>query len=147
MKNITLFLAIIFLSLGYTVKAQTEDQKVSMCTKKAGADASFLKEMIADIPAVTGSEKIPDARLSMILRKNIKYRVTICTDDDSPGKGYVEMYDNTTLIGTSFVKSMNQDMLSFEFDCQKAGAYHFFVKFHDGKAGKAVMILSFVKTL
>jgi hypothetical protein len=147
MKNITLILAIIFLSLGLTAKAQTEAQKVDLCSKSAGSDATYVKDMVAELPAVQGNEKIPNAKYSLILQKDTKYRVTICTDDDSPGKGYVQLFDNQTMLGSTYNQTTGKEFRGFDFDCQKTGVYHFFIQFQEGKAGKAIVILSFVKKL
>jgi hypothetical protein len=147
MKNITFFLAIIFLTVGYTLKAQTEAQKVDMCSKMAGTEATYVKDIIADLPAAQGNERIPSSKTTLILRKDYKYRVTICTDDDSPGKGYVQLFDNQTMLGSSYNMTTGKEFKSFDFDCQKTGAYHFIVQFLEGKAGKAVVIISFLKSL
>jgi len=147
MKNITLYLAIVFLSLGLSVKAQTEAQKVDLCSKSAGPEATYVKDMIAELQAVQGNEKFPSAKWSLILQKDTKYRITICTDDDSPGKGYVQLFDNQTMLGSSYNATTGKEFKGFDFDCQKTGVFHFFVQFLEGKAGKAVVILSFVKKL
>jgi hypothetical protein len=147
MKNITFYLAIIFLTLGYTVKAQTEAQKVEMCSRIAGPEATYVKDIIVDLPAAQGNEKIPSSKNTFIMRKDNKYRVTICTDDDSPGKGYVQLFDNQTMLGSSYNATTGKEFKSFDFDCQKTGAYHFIIQFLEGKAGKAVVIVSFLKKL
>jgi hypothetical protein len=147
MKNITLLLAIIFLSVGLTVKAQTEAQKVELCSRTAGPEATYVKDLVADLPAVQGSEKIPNAKYSLILQKDTKYKITICTDDDSPGKGYVQLFDNQTILGSSYNATTGKEYPGFEFDCQKTGVYHFFIQFLEGKAGKAIVIISYMKKL
>lgn len=147
MKNITLFLALFFLSVSYSAMAQTEDQKVKLCAATAGPDATYVKDLIAELPAVSGGEKIPISKHSLIMQKDTKYRITICTDDDSPGKGYVQLYDNQTIIGSSYNPTTNKEWKSFEFDCPKTGVYHFFIQFMEGKAGKAIVIISFIKKL
>lgn len=147
MKNIFLFFTIILLSVNFTAKAQTEDQKVKFCAAAAGPDATYQKDLIADLPAVQGSEKIPNAKYSLILQKDTKYRISICTDDDSPGKGYVQLYDNQTILGSTFNPTTGKEWKFFDFDCQKTGVYHFIIQFQEGKAGKAIVIISFIKKL
>jgi hypothetical protein len=147
MKNITFFLAIIFLALGSIVKAQTEAQKVEMCSKIAGQEATYVKDIIVDLPAAQGNEKIPSSKTTLILRKDNKYRITICTDDDSPGRGYVQLFDNETMMASTYNVSTGKEIKGFDLDCQKTGAYHFIVQFLEGKAGKAVIIISFLKKL
>jgi hypothetical protein len=147
MKNTTFILAIIFLSVSFSALAQTEDQKVKLCSATAGPEATYVKDLVAELPAVQGSEKIPNAKYSLILQKDTKYRITICTDDDSPGKGYVQLYDNQTILGSTYNPTTGKEFKGFDFDCQKTGVYHFFIQFQEGKAGKAIVIISFVKKL
>lgn len=145
MKNIIIVLTLLLFS--FSAFAQTEDQKVKFCAAAAGPDATYQKDLIADLPAVQGSEKIPNAKYSLILQKDTKYRISICTDDDSPGKGYVQLYDNQTILGSTYNPTTGKEWKAFEFDCQKTGVYHFFIQFQEGKAGKAIVIISFVKKL
>ena len=147
MKNITLLLAIGFLSIGLTVNAQTEAKKVELCSKSAGPDATYLRDLPADLPAVQGNEKIPMTKYSLILQKDTKYKITICTDDDSPGKGYVQLFDNQMMLGSSYNAATGKEFRGFDFDCQKTSVYHFFIQFQEGKAGKAIVVLSFLKKL
>jgi hypothetical protein len=147
MKHITFILAIVFMSIGYIANAQTEAQKVEICSGTAGADATYQKDFVVELPAAQGDEKAPTAKYSLILQKSTKYRITICTDDDSPGKGYVQLLDTNTLIGSSFNPATGKEYKGFDFDCQKTGVYHIFAQFQEGKAGKSIVILSFIKKL
>jgi hypothetical protein len=147
MKNIRLLLAIALLFGGYIAKAQTEAQKVDICSGIAGSDATYLKDFVVQLQAAQGNEKSPIAKYSMCLQKDTKYRFTICTDDDSPGKGYLQLLDTGSLLASSYNPATGKEFKGFDFDCQKTGVYHIFVQFQEGKAGKAIVILSFVKKL
>lgn len=147
MKNIKLILTIVFISLGYVAYSQTDAQKVEICSGIAGTDATYVKDFSIQLQASEGNEKAPIAKYSMILQKDTRYRLTICTDDDSPGKGFVQLLDTGSLLGSSFIAATGKEYKGFDIDIQKTGVYHIFVQFHDGKAGKAVVILSFVKKL
>ena len=144
MKNITLFLTFCFLAVGFTVKAQTEEQKVSICNKKAGADAIYQKHIVVELQASSAGEKRPAFKNSYLLSKDTKYRVTICTDDDSPGKAFVTIFDNLTQIGSSYNSKTGDVFQGFDFICTKTGVYHFITEFVDGKAGKAIVIISMI---
>ena len=147
MKNIKLLLTIVFFSLGCVAHAQTEAQKVEICSGISGKDATYVKDFQVQLQAAEGNEKSPIAKYSMILQKDTKYRLTICTDDDSPGKGFVQLLDTGSLLASSYNSTTVKEYKGFDIDIQKTGVYHIFVQFHDGKAGKAVVILSFVKKL
>ena len=64
-----------------------------------------------------------------------------------PGKGFVQLLDTGSLLASSYNAATGKEYKGFDFDCQKTGVYHIFVQFQEGKAGKAVVILSFVKKL
>lgn len=147
MKHITFILAIVFLSMGYIANAQTEAQKVEICSGTAGADATYQKDFVVELPAAQGDEKAPTAKYSLILQKDTKYRITICTDDDSPGKGFVQLLDTNTLLASSYNAQTGKEFKGFDIDIQKTGVYHIFVQFQEGKAGKSIVILSFIKKL
>ena len=146
-KNITIYIAILFLAIGFTAKAQTEEQKVKICTGMAGADATYLKDFVVELQAAQGNEKTPQAKYSILLNKDTRYRFTLCTDDDSPGKGIIQLFDTNALMGSTFNQTTGKEFKGFDIDIQKTGVYHVFIFFHDGKAGKATVIMSLVKRL
>jgi hypothetical protein len=147
MKKISLMFLLAFFAFTYMAKAQTEAQKVEICSGMAGADATYLKDFQVVLDAAMGNEKPPQAKYSLILQKDTKYRFTICTADDSPGKGYMQLWDGEKIIGTTYDPKTGREFKGFDFDCQKSGVYHIFFMFVDGKAGNAIGILSFVKKL
>lgn len=148
MKNkLTFYITILFLTIGFTAKAQTEEQKVKICTNMAGSDATYLKDFLIDLPAVQGNEKRPTAKYSILLNKDTRYRFTLCTDDDSPGKGIVQLLDTNAQLASTFNPATGKEFKGFDIDIQKTGVYHVIISFHDGLAGKATVIMSLVKRL
>ena len=147
MKNIKLLLPIVFFSISAVAYCQTDAQKVEICSGIAGKDAQYVKDFSVQLQSAQGNEKSPIAKYSMILQKDTRYRLTICTDDDSPGKGFVQLLDTGSLLGSSYNPATGKEYKNIDFDCQKTGVYHIFIQFLEGKAGKAVVILSFVKKL
>jgi hypothetical protein len=147
MKNIKLLMTLVISSLCSVAFGQTEAQKVEICSGIAGKDAQYVKDFSVQELAAEGNEKAPTAKYSMILQKDTRYRITICTDDDSPGRGFVQLFDTGALLGSSYNQTTGKEYKSFEIDIQKTGVYHIFIQFIDGKAGKATVILSFVKKL
>jgi hypothetical protein len=144
MKNITLFLTFCFLSVGFAVNAQTEEQKVEICNKKAGKDAIYQKHIVVELQASSAGEKRPAFKNSYLLAKDTRYKVTICTDDDSPGKAFVTIFDNLNQIASSYNSKSGDVFPGFEFVCTKTGVYHFISEFIDGKAGKAIVVISMI---
>lgn len=147
MKNIKILFAIFLMALSYTAFGQTEAQKVELCSASAGPDATYLKDFVVELQAAQGNEKAPVAKYSLILNKDTRYRFTICTDDDSQGKGIVQLFDSQTMMFSSFNQSTGKEWKQIDIDIQKTSVYHVFVNFHEGKAGKAVVIMSLMKRL
>ncbi|MDR1865682.1 MAG: hypothetical protein LBR08_08955 [Bacteroidales bacterium] len=145
-KRIFFFL---FLSAAFVaplVKAQTEAQRIDLCVKAAG-DVRFLSDYPVQLSGSGSGEKAPVFRKAIALHKGNRYRLTLCTDEESAGEGVLQLFDENKLVGSSFNTKTGTDYQSFDFDCRKSVFYILFISFKEGKEGSAVAILSHVKTL
>ena len=145
MKNKFLFIAVLLFGLGFSGSAfaQTEDELVEICGMVA-KEATYLKDFKIRLDA---GDPPPLQRFSVILKKDIKYRFSVCNSKDFEGKVILELFDNNRLIATTYVIATGKDFPSIDFICQKTGAYHLSFKFKDGKPGLAVGLLSLVETM
>jgi len=132
--------------LSPTVKAQTEAQKVELCTKVAGG-ATLLSNYPVQLQAAKDGERAQVFRNAAAMRKGNRYRFSICTDEESPGEAIIEVYDEGKMIGSSYNAESGKTYQNFDFDCNKTAAYIIMIKIKDGKEGSAVGIVSHVKTL
>ncbi|MFP4018276.1 MAG: hypothetical protein ACLFUH_03415 [Bacteroidales bacterium] len=149
MKNfyILIILAALFSFLNISEsKAQTGEELVDIC-KQIDDEVKYLKDFNIKLNSAPAGEDPPQHKKSIVLRKNTHYRFTICSSQDYPGEAIVKVYDSNKLIGSNYVVSTGKIHESFDFKCQKTGAYHLFVEFEDGKEGLAVVMLSFVEKL
>jgi hypothetical protein len=146
MKRI-IYIFAFFLVAGFNIYAQPEDILVDVCSNKAGDDATYLKDFIVSLDGVGPGEKAPVAKFSMILKKSTLYRFTICNAESSSDEGVLKLFDTQRMIASNYLQSSGELFESFDFKCQKTGVYHVFISFKEGKAGKAVGILSFVEKL
>ena len=144
-KIITLISTLFFISFG--MMAQSDDALVMACSKSAGDDANYLKDFIVVLDGAAQGERLPTAKYSMVLSKNTEYRFSICNAPDSDGKGIIQLYDASRLLGSSYIQATGKEFPAFDFKCQKTGVYHVFISFQEGKSGKAVGILSYVQRL
>ncbi len=144
MKNKFLFFAVLLFGLGFSSSAfaQTEDELVDICGMIA-KDAQYLKDFKIRLDA---GDPPPLQRFSVILKKDIKYRFSVCNSKDFEGKVILELFDNNRLIATTYIIATGKDFPSIDFICTKTGAYHLSFKFKDGKPGLAVGLLSLVET-
>jgi hypothetical protein len=143
MKNKFLIFIVFLFFLGFsgTAFAQTEDELVEICGMIA-KDATYLKDFKIRLDA---GDPPPLQRFSVILKKDIKYRFSVCNSKDQEGKVILELFDNNRLIATTYVIATGKDFPSIDFICTKTGAYHLSFKFKDGKPGLAVGLLSLVE--
>lgn len=144
MKNKLLIFATLLFLLGFSeiLYAQTEDELVEICGMIA-KDATYLKDFKVRMDA---GDPPPIQRSSIILKKDIKYRFSVCNSKDFEGRVVLELFDNNRLLATTYVIATGKDYPFIDFPCSKTGAYHLVFKFKDGKPGLAVGLLSLVET-
>lgn len=145
MKNKFLIFAALFFLMGFsgTVIAQTEDELVEICGLIA-KDATYLKDFKIKLDA---GDPPPIQRFSVILKKDIKYRFSVCNSKDFEGKVILELFDNNRLLAQTYVIASGKDYPCIDYACTKTGAYHLSFKFKEGKQGLAVGLLSMVEAL
>lgn len=145
MKLLTSILSIIALLVILNcekISAQSEAELVEICTMISDG-ATYLKDFKAKLEA---NPPAP-ARFSIVLSKDTKYRLSICSSKDYPGEAILELYDNNRILASTHMVATGKDYPYVNFSCQKTGVYHIFIRFKDGKPGLAVGLLSFVEKL
>lgn len=135
--------SLFMMGFGTWAKAQTEDDLVEICGVIAQG-ATYLRDFKIRLDA---GDPPPTQRFSIILKKGIKYRISVCNSKDFEGRVIVELYDNNRLLASTYNVATGQDHPFIDYICSKTGAYHFFFRFRDGKPGLAVGLLSLVETM
>ena len=149
MKKIFFLIAIMIIAASYSqsAMAQTEAQKIDLCTKAAGADATLEKSYTIKLDAARDGERAPVFRNATAMRKGNVYRFTICTDEESSGEAILQLLDDGKVVGTTYDQATGRTFPGFNFECTKSAVYVIFISFKDGREGSAVAILSHVKAL
>jgi hypothetical protein len=145
MKKILFSLLVVLMGVTYfnTVNAQSEEELVQICTMVAG-DAEYLKDFRIKLDA---GDPPPVQRFPILLKKDIKYRFTVCNSKDYEGKVILQLFDNNRQLATTYIVATGKDYPYIDWVCTKTGAYHLVYSFRDGKAGLAVGLLSMVGTM
>jgi len=150
MKNIFFLTTILFTAAFFSqsVKAQTEAQKIELCSKMAQG-ATFLESYTVQLTGAKDGERAPDFKKGVAMRKGNRFRFTICTDEESAGEAILKLYDNDTgkMVGSSYNPETGKSVQNFDIECSKSAIYVLIISFKDGKEGSAVGIVSHVKTL
>ena len=129
-----------------TVRAQTEAQRIDLCTRAAGADARFLQSYVIQLDAAREGQRPPDQRNPVAFIKGNRYRITVCTDEESAGEAIVQIYDEGRVIASNLT-SDGRILTSVELDINKTAPYVIRTFIKDGRQGSAVVIVSHVRTL
>ncbi|MEJ5316213.1 hypothetical protein [Tenuifilum osseticum] len=145
MKKILFSLLVVLMGVTYfnKVNAQSEEELVQICTMVAG-DAEYLKDFRIKLDA---GDPPPVQRFPILLKKDIKYRFTVCNSKDYEGKVILQLFDNNRQLATTYIVATGKDYPYIDWVCTKTGAYHLVYSFRDGKAGLAVGLLSMVGTM
>jgi hypothetical protein len=132
----------------FVMSAHSQDisQLTAQCAANAG-DVMYLKDFVVKLDEGTPGGAPPTARFALLLSKNVVYRFSICTAPNSTGEAVLQLYDGSTMIGSTFIASTGKEFPFFDFKCQKSAVYHVFISFKEGKAGEGVGIMSYVKKL
>jgi len=141
------YLTALFLLLvaGSILRGQTTDPLVSNCVLNAGSDAKYLKDFRIQLgKAVKVGE--PRYKAQMSLWKNTKYRFSMCNSEDSYGKLFLSIKDNTNnVVLSSFDQKTGKIYPYVDFKCNKSGIYQLQFDFTDGQQGSGVGVVSMVK--
>lgn len=149
MRNFRLILFLLFVftqGAALSGYAQTGQELVDICNM-ISKDAKYLKDFQVKLNAVQPGEGVPKAHYSVVLQKNTQYRFTICNSKDYSGEGVLQIYDNTRLLGSTYIVATGKQYPYIDLKIQKTGVYHLFVYFKEGEEGLAVALLSYVKNL
>lgn len=125
--------------------SQSSDPLVSNCIMNAGADARYLKDFRIQLGKgpTTGE---PRFRAQMSLWKNTKYRFSMCNSEDSDGKLYLNLKDDTNkIVISSFDQKTGKTYSFIDFICNKSGIYQLSYDFTGGEKGSGVGVVSMIK--
>lgn len=141
---ITILITAAFFS--HSAKAQTEAQRIELCTKVAG-EATLEKSYAVRLDAADDGQRAPNFKQPIAMRKGNRFRFTICTDEESSGEAILELWDEAKKVASTYISETGKTFQNFDFECNKTAVYVIMISFKDGKAGSAVGVVSHVKTL
>jgi len=125
--------------------AQGSEEDIQKCAMSAGNDVTYLKDFVVNLDAAPPNQKPPIYRASLALRKGVIYRFSICNGDYSDGEAVLRLYDEASLLLSTYYPETGMEYKSINFSCQKSAAYTIVISFKEGKKGNAIGILSYVK--
>lgn len=135
-----------FLLTGTFVSSgQSNDPLVSQCAMNAGSDAKYLKDFRVQLGKASNNAE-QRYKANMSLWKNTKYRFSLCNADNSNGKLFLIIKDETNKqILSTYDKNSGKVYPYIDFTCNKSGIYQLCFDFVNGQQGSGVGIVSMVK--
>lgn len=127
-----------------TTFSQNIQDKVQECASSAGTDATYLKDFIVKLDGIKPNERPPVFRTTLVLRKGVIYRFSLCNMETSAGESVLRLYDESNMLASTFYPETGKEYKSINFACQKSGVYTVMISFKDGKPGEAIGIMSYV---
>lgn len=144
MKKILFCLALL-LAGTLVSQGQATDPLVSQCAMNAGSDAKYLKDFRVQLGKTDDQAELR-YKANMSLWKNTKYRFSLCNADNSSGKLFLTIKDETNKqILSTYDKNSGKVYPYIDFTCNKSGIYQLCFDFVNGQQGSGVGIVSMVK--
>ena len=125
--------------------AQSTDPLVAKCAMNTGPSSTYLKDFRVQLGK--GSD-LPELRYKQVfpLSKNMKYRFTLCSADNSKSELIMKLKDDAgRLVLSSYDPKSGKSFPMVEFTCNKTGTYQLLFDFRDFQQGLGVGIVSLVK--
>lgn len=145
MKNLVFTVCLLFAGT-LLVSGQSTDQLISNCVINAGPDAKYLKDFRVQLGKASDANTDLRFKANISLWKNTKYRFSMCTTTDSPGKLILSIKDETSkTILSSFDKNTGKIYQFIDFVCNKSGVYQLNYDFSNGQQGSGVGVVSMIK--
>jgi hypothetical protein len=143
MKKLIFFL-ILYAGLPVLAFSQT-DLLISKCVMNTGDNTTYLKDFVVELPKANVKADIPVHKANMYLMKNMKYRFTLCNQDNSKGELVISVFEGEKLVTSSLIEKTGKLYSSVDLICNKTGLYQLRYTFKDGEQGVGVGIVSMIK--
>ncbi|NOQ23969.1 MAG: hypothetical protein GQ564_01285 [Bacteroidales bacterium] len=143
MKKIIL-ISILLIS-GLVTNAQCNDELVERAKSRMTNDEVLLKEFKIELKEADISSPAPVAKFSQKFEKNKKYRLRIISDKEKyNAEGIIKIFEGNRYLGTNHDVSSGKTYPYCDFKCSGSGDYKLLITFKDGKAGCAVVVVSYL---
>jgi hypothetical protein len=125
--------------------AQSTDPLVSKCAMSAGPNTTYLKDFRVQLGKGNPQTELRYKQV-FPLSKNMRYKFTLCSADNSGGQLIMRIKDDTgKQVLASFDQKSGKTFPAVEFVCNKTGTYQITFDFLNFSQGLGVGIISLVK--
>ncbi len=134
----------LFLNTALSVLYGQSDPTLNKCISNSGSGAKYLKDYRVQLGA-GNSESEYRFKAKLSLRKNTKYRFTMCTDNNSKGQLIFMLMNAENKIILSSLDQTGIVNPNVDLTCRKSGIYHICYDFTLSQSGSGTAIVSVIK--
>jgi hypothetical protein len=140
-----LFILMAVLVSPLILRAQTTDPLVSKCAMAAGPNTTYLKDFRVQLGKGNPQNELRYKQV-FPLSKNMKYKFTLCSAENSAGILIMRIKDDTgKQVLASYDQKSGKTFPSVEFTCNKTGTYQISFDFLNFTQGLGIGVISLVK--
>lgn len=145
MKKYLIILLLLAPASGILKGQIKKDALLSNCLTVTDPDSKYLKDYRIEL----GEGKPQDEfryKVKISLRRNTRYRFTLCTADNSKGRLILSIWDEKNKSVLSSVSGESGTLNNYvDFLCSKSGVYQVGFDFTLGQSGSGVSIVSKIR--
>jgi len=133
------------LNTNFLVLSGQPDYLIKKCILSVDPSSKIIKDFNIQMGEKHSSYEFR-YKENLPMRKNTKYRFTMCTADNSKGQLILEIRDqeNKTVL-SSYDRNTGTIYSIVDFVSNKSGIYQIFFDFTEGQSGSGVSIVSMIK--
>ncbi len=144
MKKLIIFYTIIFFANIHGLLAQCNNKLVELAASKSGPNAITIKEFKVKFGEGTMNRPLPVGRYSVLLNEGMHYRFTLVNASELEGKGVLQLYDKTVLLGSTYNTETGEDYQQFDYICKRTKTYQVLAFFKEARPGCMAGVLSLI---
>lgn len=144
MKRTIIFYFIIFFAYVQGLFAQCNNKLIELAASKSGPNAITIKEFKVKLGEGSMNKPLPVGRYSVLLNEGMHYRFTLVNASELEGQGVLQLYDKTSLLGTTYNAETGEDYQQFDYICKRTKTYQVLAFFKEAKPGCMAGVLALI---
>ena len=144
MNKKAVWLLIVLLFTGYTLKAQCNNQLVEKAAEQAGADAIYIRDFKVKLSEGTMDEPSPTGKFPVYLNKGVTYRFSIANAKEFTGRAIVEIARRDQVYAGNYNFENKLYSKTFDFVCDRSTTYQVMINYGEGQEGCSAVVMAMV---
>ncbi len=144
MKTLLIIVSLLTGAAVAETAAQCNSKLAEQAASMSGKETIVIREFKIKLEEGNMDKPMPVGRYAVMLNEGMHYRITLVNSALSEGRGVVQLYDRTLLLGSTYNAESGKDYETFDFICSKTKTYQVLAFFREGKPGCMAAVLSMI---